>query len=143
MAASKRCKARRLKSRLTMARGPPLFSSIRARQPLKHSESTTPAAALLVFAATAGMKRVPKIARIGGVHPKSCFFDILHRPQIHLVAKDVAERDKSVQLVQKFGGLHFTDSFHQKFPVNWRARKTHRLQERDLASTQINLAAHD
>ena len=81
-----------------------------------------------------GMKGVTQIARVRCVHTKHGVLDIIHRPHVHLVAKNVALRNETGQFVQKLSLLHLADALDQKLAVNRRAGESHRLEKCDFAS---------
>src|SRR5262249_19135980 len=80
----------------------------------------SPPAALLAIAPLAGTNGILEIARIGGVDPKNRALDIVHRADVDLVSKHIAELNQANEIVQEFGLLHVDNMLGQESAVERR-----------------------
>jgi hypothetical protein len=106
------------------------------------ARSSASTSSRFLLSPAAGIESVAQIARVGSVHAKNGVFDIFHRPDIHLVAKNVALRNEPAQFIQKFGRFHLTDAFNEQLSVNRRAGESHCFQECDFTSAKIYFTTH-
>src|SRR5579864_831744 len=91
---------------------------------------------------TAGTDSLFQITGVGSVDPKNSAFHIFHRPNIHLVGKNISLADKPGQVVQKLGFGHLAHLLEEQPARIRRSRKSEAFQQGNLSATQINLAMH-